>query len=148
MTGADDGQEVRDFTLPARTKRFRVDDDVFEAPPILPPVTLIKVTTLHTTLSDATSDIENRLRKIAEMFRLLLPGQSGQRFAERLMSDTEPIDITRQALPILHWLLECYGMRPTEPSSASLNGSSTGGIPNGGTSSTAGASPEPSDISS
>lgn len=147
MTGPD---QIRDFTLRMEPKQFRIDSDVFQAPAILSPVTLAKLAKLHASmaLTDTSKDVEKTLRQVGDMFKLLLPGKSGERFVERLMSDTEPIDITRQALPALYWLMEEYGLRPTEPSSPSSNGSATDSTPNDGTSSTAGASPATSTTSS
>lgn len=141
--------EPRDFTLPMEPKVFRIDDDLFKAPAIISPIALKKLAGLHAQLGDGAAvaaDIDRSLNLIGDMFTILLPGESGIRFRERLLSETEPIDLTRQVLPILYWLLEEYGMRPTQPSSPSPSGSTDGttDTPNGGTSSTDGASPETS----
>jgi hypothetical protein len=138
--------EPRDFTLPMEPKRFRIDEDLFQAPAIISPIALKKLAALHAELGDGTAiatDIDRSLDLIGDMFAILLPGPSGVRFKERLLSETEPIDLTRQALPALYWLLEEYGMRPTGPSSPSPAGSTDGqtDTPNGGTSSTDGATP-------
>jgi hypothetical protein len=143
--------EPRDFTLPMEPKQFRIDADVFKAPAIISPVALKKLSALHAELGDGVgANIDQSLNLIADMFAILLPGPSGERFKERLLSETEPIDLQRQALPALYWLLEEYGVRPTEPSSPSPNGSTDGqtDTPNGGTSSTDGASAETSATSS
>lgn len=139
-------QDIRDFTLPVKPIRFRIDDDLFEAPGILSIITLRRIATLYrevapklTNLTRDDAEIAERLDAIAGLFRTLIPGASGERFAERLTSETEPIDLMRQAMPILHYLLERYGLRPTQPSSGSANGSTT---LNGDMSSTDGASPE------
>lgn len=143
--------EPRDFTLPMEPKQFRIDQDVFNAPAIMSPIALKKLAKLHADLAgeDLTQDIDRTLDRVGEMFAIFLPGESGVRFQARLLSETEPIDLTRQALPILYWLLEEYGMRPTGPSSPSLNGLTDGqtDTPNGGMSSTDGASPDASPIS-
>lgn len=135
--------KIRDFTLTISPHQFRIDEDIFVAPGILSPITMRKLANLHGTLGDRTqsSDLDGALSSIAEMFRLLLSGPSGQRFAERLFSETEPIDLTRQALPVLYWLLEEYGLRPTQPSSDSSDSSTQPGTdtPSDGTSSTDGA---------
>lgn len=57
---------------------------------------------------------------------------------EREDDDFEPIDYT-QLLDVVKWLMEVYTGRPTKPSSDSSTGSESD---DGGTSSTAGASPE------
>lgn len=45
--------------------------------------------------------------------------------ARKLLAETDsaptpvrPLDLQRQVLPILHWVLERYGLRPTEPPSS------------------------------
>jgi hypothetical protein len=146
----DDG--TRDFTIPMEPKRFRIDEDVFQAPAIISPIALKKLSALHASLGDVgalTNDLDRTLDIVGDLFGLLLPGPSGGRFKERLLSEEEPIDLQRQALPALYWLLEEYGMRPTQPSSASPSGSTDGPMdtPSGGTSSTDGASPETSTTS-
>lgn len=129
MTDAADNSQapdgVRDFTIKMEPHRFRIDADIFSAPPILSPVTLGKLAALHANMGEmgGVEGIEVTLAAVSSMFRLILPGPSGERFAERLMSVDEPIDLQRQALPALYYLLECYGLRPTQPSSPSLDGS-------------------------
>lgn len=149
MTGPD---PIKDFTLPLEPKQFRIDEDLFNAPAILSPVTLAKLAKLHTQMAqtDIGQDVEGTLRQVGHMFQLLLPGSSGKRFAERLLSEEEPIDLQRQAMPALYWLLEQYGLRPTELSSSSPTGmaTETDNTQNGGISSTAGASVEASATSS
>lgn len=161
-------QSIRDFSLPMDPVRFRIDPDTFDAPALLAPMALKNAAAMHAQLGDLgdlSSDMERTLRLVADIFAVFLPGTPGVRFRARLLTegrdadpnadpprleaDPPPIDLTRQALPVLYWLLEQYGMRPTGPSSPSLNGSTDGqtDIPNGGISSTAGVSPETSDIS-
>ncbi len=155
-----DPDQIRDFTIPMVPKQFRVDDDVFKAPAIMSPIAMKKLAGLHAELGDVGSlsnDVGRAIGITAELFTVLLPGPSGRRFKERLLSegreadpddgrpDADPpiIDLMQQAIPILYWLLEQYGLRPTEPSSPSPAGSTDGqtDTPNVGTSSTDGASP-------
>lgn len=58
----------------------------------------------------------------------------------------KPIDLLNQGIPVLFFLLESYGLRPTVPSSPSPAGSTDGttSTPSAGTSSTDGVSPEAS----
>lgn len=160
-------QEIRDFSLPMDPVRFRIDDDLFEVPPILSPMALKKAAALHREMGDIgalNADLDRTLNLVGDMFGLLLPGSAGVRFRARLFTegrdadpdngrpdpDPLPIDLTRQALPVLFWLLEQYGLRPTQPSSPSPNGSTDGptDVLNGGISSTAGVSAAVSDTSS
>jgi hypothetical protein len=160
---ARDENGVIDFTIKRAPHSFRIDDDVFEAPAMISPVTLRRLAGLYDKFNAAATggasfdedQIGQQIELMAAVFKLLLPGASGARFADRLMADPEqsatpPIDLQHQALPALYYLLESYGLRPTVPSSDSPAGSTeepTSG-PSGGTSSTAGASPEESQPSS
>lgn len=155
-------QSIRDFSLPMDPVRFRIDPDEFQAPALLAPVVLKKAAALHREMgdiADLSADLDRALNLVGNIFTLLMPGTSGQRLRARLFTegrdadpdadpprleaDPPPVDLSRQALPALFWLLEQYGMRPTGPSSPSLNGLTDGQTDtlSGGISSTAGASP-------
>ncbi len=144
MTEPDQG--IRDFTIHREPKQFRIDDDLFKAPAIISPIALRKITAMYTEIGDITalgSDIDRTLDILGQIFGILLPGASGVRFKERLLSEEEPLDLIGQVIPALYWLLEQYGMRPTQPSSPSPDGSTDGqtNTQNDGTSSTDGPSP-------
>lgn len=157
MTDAADAPTpVRDFTKRREPLRFRIGDDEFAAPPILGGYTLKELANLHASLGDQlTTKPDEAVEAIGLMFGLLLPGPSGRLFTRRLLSegrpadpelgfegDPEPISLTDEAVPVLFWLLECYGLRPTGPSSPSPDGSTDGqtASPSAGASSTDGAS--------
>lgn len=166
-----DSDGVPDFTIRREPHRFRVDGDLFTAPPLIGGYMMRKLGAMHGQLGDITTligqdddAIEKVTTLIAEMFKALMPGPDGKLFAARLMSDGNPgdpeadppvepsppvIGLMNQAMPILYWLLEQYGLRPTVPSSPSPTGSMDGAtdIPSVGTSSTDGASPEDSTTS-
>ena len=67
----------------------------------------------------------------------------GAEFHQGGEDDPPPIDLMKQAIPAMYYLMECYGLRPTKPSSDSPAGSTDGqtSTPSAGISSTAGASP-------
>ena len=165
MTAPDAAEpEVRDFTIRREPIRFRVDDDEFAAPPIIGGFMMRKLGVLHAQLGDITAligtdedAVERLMTLVADMFTALIPGAGGRRFAQRLLSDGNPgdpeadppvsasppvISLMDQAMPIMYWLLERYGLRPTVPSSTSPDGSTDGqtDTPSDGTSSTDGAS--------
>lgn len=165
-----DANGVPDFTIKREPHRFRVDDDVFTAPPLIGGFMLRKLGVMHSQLADLTSgvgdevDVTGLMKLMGDVFQALMPGPDGKLFAARLMSDGNPgdpeadppvpasppgIDLMKQAMPILYWLLEQYGLRPTVPSSPSPTGSMDGATdtPSVGTSSTDGASPEGSTTS-
>lgn len=140
---------IRDFTLPMEPIRFRVDDDEFTAPAFLSPVALKRFATkfaqVQHLLANPMADIDAAIGGFADLLVTLIPGESGQRLHDRLLSEDHPIDLTRQALPILYFLMEQWGLRPTQPSSSSPDGSAT---LSEDTSSTDGASPGASDSQS
>lgn len=115
--------------------QFRIGDDVFSAPAVLSPVVIKKLAAdigeLQALGSDPASmiaNIDKMLDVVSRVFRALMPGASGKLFSDRLNADGEegspvPIGLLDQAMPALNYLLECYGMRPTEPSLPSPDGS-------------------------
>lgn len=133
---ADD--EIRDFTLPMKPKRFKIDADVFQSPAILSPIALRRIAELHKSLGDISAmstdtpeGVDRMIDAVADIFSIFLPGNDGARFVKRLRStgasdDVPAVDLTRQAIPALYWLLEEYGLRPTLQSSPLLSDSVTG----------------------
>ncbi len=150
--------KTADFTILRAPHTFTIDDDTFKAPALLSSVALTRVVDILMELGSIDglgrdpSKIKPGLEAVGRAMKILLPGASGRRFIERLNSDPEqvddetgepltpPIDLLRQALPAMMYLLECYGLRPTGPSSSSSNGSTDGSTPSAGASSTDGAS--------
>lgn len=143
--------DFKDFSLSEqemKPKRFKIGADMFEAPPLLAPVVMAELTGLAAkfgglagsegedipTTPEALMEV---IEAFGEVFEQILTQETGPRFKQRLLSKDEPIDLMRQAVPALKWLIEVYGLRPTEPSSSSSDGSdgggpgSTGGAPNG-----------------
>ena len=156
--------EIKDFTIRRPPIRFKIDDDEFVAPPLIGGFMMRKLGAMHAELGNATAVIgedeaavERLMVVVGDMFQALIPGPGGRRFAARLLSDGNPgdpeadppvppsppvISLMDQAMPVLYWLLERYGLRPTVPSSPSPAGSTDGqtDTPSDGTSSTDGAS--------
>lgn len=136
-----------DFTVDRTAHPFRLGGVDYEAPGIIGGPTLKKAAALSQSLTN-TGDGEPGIAvdKIGEAFAVLIPGPVGHAIRDRIANDEEnPIDLQREALPAFYWLLEQYGLRPTQPSSNSDDGSTLTTIPNEDTSSTDGASPEASD---
>lgn len=141
--------DFKDFSLPEaelQPKRFRVGDDTFTAPPLIAPLTLAELAGMAGRFGDMTGEdgtiqagqMKTLLEAFGDFFLQLLSAddQSGERFKARLLSTQNPLDLQRQVIPIVFWLLEVYGLRPTQASSTSANGSddagpgSTDGAPN------------------
>jgi len=134
-TFGDDG--IKDFSIPDKPKPFRIGplpDDVFEAPPILAPVTLVNLPNLLRSLGSlgAITDEQGAaqvMEGVKDVFRELLTTESGERFAARLDSKDRPVDLLRQVIPIVQWMMEAYGLRPTQVSSSSPESSEADGTP-------------------
>lgn len=144
-------EEVRDFTIRRPPIQFRIDDDVFSAPAIISAITLKRIAGQRSALADLgkISDLDDAalgvlFRKLGDVFKTLIPGPSGQLFAARLLVGIDdadnaepddnallPIDLMQQALPVLYYLLERYGLRPTTPSSSSVSSVAGGGSTDG-----------------
>lgn len=141
---------VRDFTVRRDPIRFRIDPDEFAAPGIVNPIVLRKIAKgaaeiapLMAGLTEETFD--EALKLTADIMRVMIGGKYGDRFAERLLSDGEdgsppPINLISEAVPVLYFLMEQWGLRPTTPSATSSDGSTTATILSADTSSTDGAS--------
>lgn len=131
--------EIADFSFAPEPKRFRINDDIFECSPELPLGVLEMAANLNINKETLkTEGIEPVLKFMDEIFI----GDSGQRFRERTRDKARPISL-RHINAIIPWILEVYGLRPTEPSeSSSTSPDSTG------TTSTDGAPHEESTLSS
>lgn len=126
--------EVKDFEFDPTPKRFRLykgDDFIFEAMPALPLGLASSATKLGETLKNGD------LTQLLKFFDEILLEESAQKMREYADSKTKPLG-ANQIMPIIMWLLEEYGLRPTQPSSPSSTPSGDDGI----TSSTAGVQDE------
>lgn len=112
--------ELKDFTRKRTRVLFRIDDDVFEAAPALPAETLSEFASRFSSVGE-TQDAHERFMVMASALELVLLPDSYARFRERLRDRAQPIEID-QLSDCLIWLLEQYGLRPTQPSSVSLDG--------------------------
>lgn len=118
VTPADD--EIKDFTRAAKRIRFRVAPDVFEGIPGLPAMELVEFAALADKLDEA--DVGQFPALFRQLFGMILQEDSYDLFNKRLSDREHPIDF-QHLQDILPWLLEEYGLRPTQPSSDSSAGS-------------------------
>lgn len=129
---ADDVQ-IKDFTFAVEPIKFKINDDVFFATPELPLGLLQDLTKFK----DMTSQLKDTgIEPLLELFDDLLLDESAAIFRARTGNKKNPIGV-RHIMALIPWLLEEYGLRPTQPSSNLSDGSSDGET---GTSSTDGAS--------
>ena len=125
----DGNPQIRDFFIDETPKQFRVhrDGEVFEAPPALGPgqlVELVDVLKTMGSLAGGATDPESAraaIQSIGRVFSELLDEETGPKFVALLTDRKKPVDLKRQLMPILQWLLEEYGLRPTTASPASSN---------------------------
>lgn len=122
-----DGEEVWDFSLPDRPKKFKFNgDEVYEAPAVLPPAALQKMAKAAGQIGQL-QDVDAKLAALTDVFSSVLVPESAARLRKRLEDEdyTEPVDLTRQLIPLLFALLEAYGLRPTQQSSPPAAGGAT-----------------------
>ena len=121
---------VKDFSRKRERLNFRIDDDIFEAATALPGRTLSRFAARFANVEN--TPVDKQLDAFADALGMVLLPESNARFQKRLEDLEHPIEL-EQASDVIQWLLERYGLRPTEPSSPSSTGPSS---PASGTSST------------
>lgn len=126
----DDG--VVDFAPEPRSVRFRIGPDVFEGLDDIPAMSAMRFSAQAGELHGAGVLTEKSVDKMVDLLRLLLKPASAQLLIERMDDPERPVGI-ETFTRIVPWLLEQYGLRPTEPSPESPDGRPS---PDGGTSST------------
>jgi len=109
---------MMDFSLPSEPIRFRVDDDVFDAAPDIAAELALIFAAEAELLSDENTPTEKKIEIIHKLFRMVLLPESADLFIARLRDSARPIGI-RRFERIVNWLLEQYGLRPTESDSDS-----------------------------
>jgi len=122
---------AKDFSRKRKRLDFTIDSDTFEAAPALPGDVFAEFVTLYTSTGD-TETYQQQHDLLKQALELALLPESWQRFATRLADKTRPIDDDQMSDVVL-WLLEEYGMRPTQPSPSSSDGPAS---PESGTPST------------
>lgn len=126
---------VKDFSK-VRPKLFlALDGKQYEARTAIGLAALQQIKTLQSSASGG--DLDQKLNLFRGMFRILMKSVSVDDFMARLDDEDDPIDF-QQLEGMVSYLMEFHGLRPTEESSASADGSSNG---TSGTVSTDGASP-------
>lgn len=116
--------EIKDFTKLNKKENveFKINEDTFTAVGVAPAMVVLDVSAVN------KAEGLDKIRIILEFLDKVLLPDSAVRFAERLASSTEPIDI-EQAADIAVWLMEGVyaGERPTGDPSPSANGSENTG---------------------
>jgi len=129
---------VKDFSRKRERHIFRIDGDTFEAATAVPGMVLARFAALFNDIEKSAPD--KAMRAITDALGMVLLPESNALFQKRLDDLERPIEL-EQASDVITWLLEQYGLRPTEPSSPSSPGLPS---PASGTSSTDAAQPQAS----
>lgn len=113
----DNSVDIQDFTIRDKRIRFRIDDDLFEGYSTIGLHAMQDLVRQTKNIADAIST-ENYQVFIGIFDNLLIP-DSANRLKERIVTDdrNDELDIKKQVIPILNYLLEKHGLRPTQPSS-------------------------------
>ncbi len=113
---------MMDFSVERESIPFKVDDDVFHAVADIAAELAMDYAQKLEVLQADTTNVESQKEILHSTMRLVLFPESAERFIERLSDQLHPIGQKRVA-DITQWLLEQYGLRPTESDSASSPGS-------------------------
>lgn len=122
----------KDFTKAKKDISFQIDDDIFAAPSVLPIPVMQSLADTADKLKEGASSAET-LGKVVTVFDIILLDESAARMRERVASKSAAVDL-EQLIDIMMWLLEVYGLRPTQPSPDSSAGlpSDASGSPSAG----------------
>jgi hypothetical protein len=129
--------EIMDFSVAREPIPFTADGDRFEAPAVPAPEVLADLIRRTKGLNKLVQDgnAEMLIEALDGIFAQILDEDSAALFSERLKSRRRAFDIKRQIIPILNYLMERWGLRPSEPSKSSsttpaeTGTASTGGVP-------------------
>jgi len=135
---SDTNVRFKDFSLDRPAIKFSIDGQKFDALPAISITLMQDVANVMSKFSDDDEDGINMtnateiLDTISMMIDRLLETESAERFKVLLPR----LDLVAQVIPLFMWLLEAYGLRPTQPPSPSSELSPT---ESGGTTSEVGA---------
>lgn len=118
--------EIMDFSVPRKTVQFKIDDDVFEAPSEIAAELMLRFADDASALDAdelgrGPTTVE-QLTIMHNLMRMILLPESAERFIARLSDPARPIGIATFER-VTDYLMEAYGLRPTEPDSPSSSGS-------------------------
>jgi hypothetical protein len=111
---------TKDFTRERERITFTIDSDTFEATPALPGQTLTEFARRFADVTSAPN--EAKLGIITDALSMVLLPDSAALFTKRFSDLENPIELD-QATEVLIWIMEQYGLRPTQPSLHSASGS-------------------------
>ena len=113
---------MRDFTRQPKVIEFKIDDDVFRCHPRLPAQVMIDFAVQAEQMGDSPTS-EQGVQAMLDVLKATLIPDHYRRFSERMSDVDNPIELP-QVSEIVPWIMEEYGLRPTEPSGQSSDGPS------------------------
>lgn len=114
-------EEIKNFSKGSNKQiQFVIDDDTFYAPARVPAQTLIDFTKMFDGLTGNT-DTQKTIDAFMATIKLVLLPDSAELFLQRMRDMENPIDM-EQVNEVIPWLMEKYGLRPTQPSENSSDG--------------------------
>lgn len=135
--------QFKDFSKPRQDIKFKIDDDVFTAYSRLSPQAMQNAIHALAKLQSAKDDLDvenlnvenlenlehladynllEKLSVLADVLDGMLQPESAKIFRERLLGSDNVIDY-QTAIGVMQWLMEVYGLRPTQQSEPSSAGS-------------------------
>ena len=123
-------KEIKDFTVQRENPVFTIAPDTFYGVVDLP--ALAATDFMHKAQEFNTADLNEKREILRGMFELILVPESAEIFYRRLDDKENPIGISTMN-NVIEWLMEQYGLVPTQQQLDSLNGSNN---PESGTAST------------
>ena len=118
----------RDFSTSPEPVTFRIAPDDFECLPDIALDVIVELASLRGAVGE-TVEMKERIEQIHAFFDYIMVPDSAAKFRERTAVPTEekpnprPVGM-RTVTDLMQWLMEVYGLRPTQPSSESADGSS------------------------
>lgn len=113
---------MKDFTEPGKKIEFKIDDDVFYGVSDLPAFSVLDFSAALDAPELITQDPAKAAQMFTDLIKMVLEPDSAELMFARMRNSGKPIGIgtIKQLIP---WLLEQYGLRPTQPSEESSGGS-------------------------
>lgn len=112
---------LKDFSRARKRIRFRIDGDVFEAAPALPAETLVEFSNRFADVTEKKLGAGELFSAIRGVLELVLLPESFARLSVRLRDPSSPVDMEQMSDTVV-WLVEQYGLRPTQQPSSSHSG--------------------------
>lgn len=129
MTQGSPSVDIQDFSLNRKPIRFQIDGEKFDGVNALSPDVLQALALAAENIAgdenddalDVLKTLPEKLNALVRICNSVLKPESATRFAK--LAPT--LDLQEQIVPLMMWLLEKYGLRPTEVSSGSSQSSQT-----------------------